>query len=149
MYLMDVNILVYAHREDVENHDKYRFWLESIINSNVDYGYSSLVLSGFLRVVTHPKVFEIPTQLDEAINFTNQIRNNLNAINISPKDRHWDIFESLLTMTKAKGNFIPDAYHAALAIESGCEWVTADKGFKKFKGLKIFHPLFKTLESNA
>jgi len=58
MYLMDVNILVYAHREDVKNHKEYRQWLESVINSPVNYGYSSLVLSGFLRVVTHPKVFE-------------------------------------------------------------------------------------------
>ena len=144
MYLMDVNILVYAHREDVENHVEYRSWLESIINANTDYGFSSLVLSGFLRVVTHPKVFEIPSSLDDAINFVNQIKNNHNAINISPKDRHWEIFESLIAMTKARGNFIPDAYHAALAIESGCEWVTTDKGFKRFKGLKTLHPLFKT-----
>lgn len=141
---MDVNILVYAHREDVEYHVEYRSWLESIINDNADYGYSLLVLSGFLRVVTHPKVFEIPTSLDDAIKFVKQIKNNQNAVNILPKNRHWDIFESLITMTKAKGNFIPDAYHAALAIESGCEWVTTDKGFKKFKGLKTFHPLLKT-----
>ncbi len=134
---MDVNILVYAHREDVEHHEQYRHWLESVINSNTDYGYSSLVLSGFLRVVTHPKVFEIPSVLDDAIYFVNQIKEQSNAVKISPKDRHWAIFESLIKHTHAKGNFIPDAYHAALAIESSCEWVTTDKGFKKFKGLKF------------
>jgi len=137
MYLMDVNILVYAHRQDVDFHEHYHHWLESVINSNVDYGYSSLILSGFLRIVTHPKIFEVPSSLDEAIHFVNQIQTQSNAINILPKDRHWRIFEQLIKSTQAKGNFIPDAYHAALAIESGCEWVTTDKGFKKFKGLKL------------
>lgn len=138
---MDVNILVYAHREDAENHDKYQCWLESVINDNSDYGYSELVLSGFLRIVTHPKVFETPSPMEKALLFINQIKDQQNAIKIAPKERHWLIFEDLMRTTNAKGNFIPDAYHAALAIESGCEWITTDKGFKKFKGLKTKHPL--------
>lgn len=141
MYLMDVNILVYAHREDVTNHLAYRKWLESVLNSDDFYGVSELVLSSFLRVVSHPKVFNLPTTLDDAIAFTQQIRTKSNAIRVIPKERHWSIFENLISSTQAKGNLIPDAYHAALAIESGCEWVTTDKGFKRFKGLKIKHPL--------
>ena len=134
---MDVNILVYAHRQDVEYHKDYRQWLESVMNSNVDYGFSSLVLSGFLRVVTHPKIFENPSPLEAAIKFVKQIQGHSNAVEIVPKDRHWFIFEGLIKSTNARGNLIPDAYHAALAIESGCQWVTTDKGFKKFNGLKL------------
>ena len=74
MYLMDVNVLVYAHREDTPDHLAYREWLESIINGNAAYAYSELVLSGFLRVVTHPRVFEIPSALASAVIFANQIR---------------------------------------------------------------------------
>ncbi len=142
MYLMDVNILVYAHREDVDKHDNYITWLESVINGNADYGYSELVLSGFLRIVTHPKIFETPTPIDEALKFVQQIKSQQNACRITPKERHWSVFEDLMMATNAKGNFIPDAYHAALAIESGCQWVTTDRGFKKFKGLKMKHLLF-------
>jgi len=138
---MDVNVFIYAYRQDVAQHLEYREWLESVLNSQSFYGVSELVLSGFLRVVTHPKVFNVPTPLGEAIQFTQQIRNQSNAINMIPKERHWSIFENLILSTQAKGNLIPDAYHAALAIESGCEWVTTDKGFKRFKGLKIMHPL--------
>ena len=61
MFLMDVNVLVYAHREDTLEHSAYREWLESTINDTVPYGYSELVLSGFLRVVTHPRIFEVPS----------------------------------------------------------------------------------------
>ena len=52
MILMDVNMLVYAHREDTANHSAYRDWLEEQINGAEAYGVSELVLSGFIRVVT-------------------------------------------------------------------------------------------------
>ena len=141
MLLMDVNILVYAHRQDMKNHAEFCTWLEDVINSNSAYGYSELVLSGFLRVVTHPKIFEEPSSLKMALSFINQLRLQPNALCISPGNLHWDIFQNLIETSNAKGNLIPDAYHAALAIESGSEWVTTDKGFKRFKGLKFFHPL--------
>ncbi|MDI1294179.1 MAG: type II toxin-antitoxin system VapC family toxin [Methylobacter sp.] len=141
MFLMDVNVLVYAHREDAANHLAYRQWLESVINGQASFAYSELVLSGFLRVVTHPKVFEIPSTLSSALRFTEQIRGLPNAVCLAPGSMHWTIFVECLAQIKATGNDIPDAYHAALAMEWGCEWVTADKGFKRFKGLKLRHPL--------
>lgn len=141
MFLMDVNVLVYAHREDAANHSAYRQWLESVINGHAPFGYSELVLSGFLRVVTHPKVFEMPSTLSSAIRFTEQIRNLNNAVCLAPGSMHWTIFMECLEQINATGNDIPDAYHAALAMEWNCEWVTADKGFKRFKGLKVRHPL--------
>jgi predicted nucleic acid-binding protein len=57
MILPDVNVLVYAHREDAPKHAAYRGWLEALINGDQAYGMVDLVLSGFLRVVTHPRVF--------------------------------------------------------------------------------------------
>ncbi len=70
MILMDVNVLVYAHREDVRDHTAYRQWLEQIINSNTAYAFSELVLSGFIRVVTQKKIIELPSPLENAINIT-------------------------------------------------------------------------------
>jgi predicted nucleic acid-binding protein len=57
LILPDVNVLVYAHREDVADHPAYRTWLEGVVNGDEAYGISELVLSGFVRVVTHTKVF--------------------------------------------------------------------------------------------
>ena len=145
MILMDVNILVYAHREDTIDHSAYRDWVEETINSGSAFGVSELVLSGFIRVVTHPKVFEQPTPLAVALDAVNQIRGQPQGIPIRPGPRHWAIFEKLLRSSEAKGNLVPDAYHAALAIESGCDWITTDKGFLKFAGLRARHPLRKTL----
>lgn len=141
MMLLDVNVLVYAHREDVKDHAAYRDWLESVINSNVAYGYSELVLSGFIRVVTHPKVFEKPSSLETAIAFAQQLSAMDHSVCLAPGKNHWNLFLQCAQSISARGNDIPDAYHAALALEWDCDWVTTDKGFRRFKGLRVRHPL--------
>jgi toxin-antitoxin system PIN domain toxin len=140
MILTDINLLVYAHRSDATDHPAYRQWLEDLINSDQAYGYSDLVLSGFLRVVTHPRVFNPPSSLPDAIAFAEIIRNQPNAVQIAPGPRHWDIFKGLCERVNAKGNLIPDAYLAALAIESGSEWITTDGDYGRFPGLNWRRP---------
>ncbi|MDP2832033.1 MAG: type II toxin-antitoxin system VapC family toxin [Pseudomonadota bacterium] len=136
MLLCDVNILVYAHREDAPNHAAHRRWLEELINSDETFAVSELVLSGFLRIVTHPKIFDPPSPLEDALMFVEAIRAQPNCVVVSPQERHWDIFHKLCLSANAKGNLIPDAYHAALAIEAGCEWITTDRGFSRYPGLR-------------
>lgn len=140
MILTDINILVYAHRADAPGHAAYRTWLEALLNDNQAYGYSELILSGFLRVVTHPRVFNPPSDLASAFAFTEIIRNQPNAVPVSPGPRHWEIFKSLCEVSNAKGNLIPDAYLAALAIEFGNEWITTDGDYSRFPGLKCRRP---------
>lgn len=143
MILFDVNILVYAHRADAPNHADYKQWLENRLGSPESCGVSDLVLSGCLRVITHPKVFLIPTPVDQAFRFVEQIRSHPNVRIMSPGPAHWSIFSDLCKSINARGNFVPDAYHAALAIETGCEWATTDRGFARFPKLKLRHPLDK------
>jgi toxin-antitoxin system PIN domain toxin len=107
--LMDVNVLVYAHREDTAGHPAYRGWVEEMINGKGAYGVSEMVLSGFVRVVTHPKVFEQPTPLKVALEVTNQFRNQPQAIPVRPGPRNWSIFEKLLRLAEAKGTLVPEA----------------------------------------
>ncbi len=104
-------------------------------------GVSELVLSGFVRVVTHPKVFDPPAPIDSALAFANAVRGQPMAISVGPTDRHWQIFERLCRASGAKGNLVPDAYLAALAINSGGTLVTADRDFSRFAGLRWRHPL--------
>jgi uncharacterized protein len=138
--LTDINVFVYAHRSDAPGHSAYREWLEDLINGDQAYGYSDLILSGFLRVVTHPRVFNPPSRLTSALDFTDIIRNQPNAVQIAPGPRHWDIFKGLCDTVNARGNLIPDAYLAALAIESGSEWITTDGDFARFPGLNWRRP---------
>ena len=112
-----------------------------MIQADQPYGLSELVLSGFLRIVTHPKVFAQPTPLPKAIAFCEAVRSQPNATVLSPGARHWQIFTALCGEIGARGNLIPDAYLAALAIESGSEWITTDGDYRRFQGLRVRHPL--------
>lgn len=144
MILPDVNVLVYAHREDAHGHTAYRAWLEGVINGDQAYGLADVVLSGFLRVVTHPRVFHPPSTMDQALAFVVDVRKQPNCVPVNPGARHWRIFVDLCRQTQVKGNLVPDAYLAALAIESGSEWITTDRDYARFAGLKWRHPLQET-----
>lgn len=141
MILADVNVLVYAHRDHMPDHERYRAWLEATIDAAEPYAVSELVLSGFLRIVTHPTIFDPPDRTDEALEFVASIRDRANAVIVRPGPRHWDIFVDLLERTGANGNLVPDAYLAALAIETGSEFITTDLDFSRFPGLRWRHPL--------
>jgi toxin-antitoxin system PIN domain toxin len=141
LILPDVNVLVYAYREDAEAHQPFRDWLDEVINSEHPYGMSDLVLSGFIRVVTHPKVFREPTKASEAFAFAERILSQPQCVVIRPGPRHWNIFKRLCMECSAKGNLVPDAFLAALAIEHGCEWITTDRDYARFTGLRWRHPL--------
>ena len=137
----DVNVLVYAHHEESVDHGAYRSWWEATVNAPGAYGVSDLVLSGFVRIVTHPRVFDEPLRPDAALAAATAMSERPNARPVRPGERHWAVFSDLVRRTGAKGNAVPDAYLAALAIESGSELVTCDRGFARYPGLRWRHPL--------
>ena len=141
MILIDVNVLVYAHREDSPDHRAYHEWLTGVLEGQSAYGISDLVLSGFLRIVTHPKVFHPPSRLQDALSFANTVREQPHCVRVEAGPHHWRVFQELCESVGARGNLVPDAYLAALAIESGSQWITTDRDFSRFPGLDWRHPL--------
>lgn len=141
MDLPDVNVLVYAHREDAERHGEYREWLRNLLAGEAAFAVADAVLSGFVRVVTHPRIFRDPTPLRVALSFARELREAPNAVHVSEGPRHFEIFARLCEAAGARGSLVADAHLAALAIEAGCEWVTADRDFSRFPGLETRHPL--------
>jgi toxin-antitoxin system PIN domain toxin len=141
MLAPDVNVLVYAHRSELPEHLACRSWLEELVDADAAFGLADLVLSGFLRIVTHPRVFRGPTPVEDALAVASSLREQPNRVPLEPGPRHWGIFERLCRDARAKGNLVADAYLAAIAIESGCEWVTTDRDFGRFPGLSVRSPL--------
>jgi toxin-antitoxin system PIN domain toxin len=138
---VDVNVLVYAHRVDSHRHREYQRWLEDARRGDEPLGLSDVVLSGFIRVVTHPRVFQEPSTLEMSLRFVDLLKSSPSATPLSPGDRHWRLFSTLCQQAGARGNQIPDAFLAALALEAGATWVTTDRGFARFPGLTWAHPL--------
>jgi toxin-antitoxin system PIN domain toxin len=133
--LPDVNVLVHAFRSDSSDHLLCRNWLNQIVNGASRYGMSSQVLSGVIRIATHPKIFSQPSGLAEVMRFCEALISQPHCVPVQPGSQHWSVFSRLCQETGAKGNLVPDAWFAALAIESGCEWVTLDRDYARFRGL--------------
>ena len=141
MILPDVNVLIYAFREEALDHKRYREWLHGVVNSDPAYGVSPQVLSSFVRVSTHPGVFARPSRLGEALAFCQVLMEQEHCQLIQPGPRHWPIFTDLCLRSQASGNLVQDAWFAAFAIEHSCEWITTDHDYSRFPGLR-WHPPF-------
>lgn len=135
MILPDVNVLVHAFRSDSSDHDSCLRWLTRLINGESRYGMAPQVLSSVIRIVTHPRIFVQPSSLPEVIGFCDALVQPPHCVSIQPGAQHWQIFVRLCHMADARGNLVSDAWYAALAIESGCEWVTLDRDYARFQEL--------------
>ena len=140
MVLLDVNVLVTAMREDAQRHRELNAFVEGLRRAPEPFGLSELVLSGTLRVLTHPRVFSPPTPPVAARAYVAALRATPNAVIVAPGPRHWELFVELLEQSGAMGNLVSDAWHAALAIEHGCEWITDDSDYARFPGLRWRRP---------
>jgi toxin-antitoxin system PIN domain toxin len=137
--LPDVNVLVYAHREDAGEHARYADWLRALARGDEPFALGEIVLASFLRVVTNKRIFEQPTPMRTALAFCQQLVERPQAVVVSPGARHWELFTRFCG--SIQGPLVSDAYLAALAVEHGCELVTTDADFARFAGLRWRHPL--------
>jgi toxin-antitoxin system PIN domain toxin len=139
--LPDINVLIYAHREDAPEHDRYADWLRRLASGPEPFALSSFTLGGFLRIVTNSKIFDPATPLDISIAFCERLLERPRAVLLQPSGRHWPILVDLLRRTEIRGPGISDAYLAALTIEHGCELITTDGDFARFPDLRWRRPL--------
>lgn len=140
MIVPDVNVLVYAHRSDSVGHEPARTLLESQLRTGRPLGLADAVLTGFLRVVTHPRIPRTPTPLAEAVAVVDALLAAPAASLLRPRADHWPLVKALCREADARGNLVPDAHLAALAISWRAQLVSADRGFARFPGLR-FRPL--------
>lgn len=132
MILLDVNVLLNAHREEQEHHQTARRLVEAVADDVRPHAISELVLSSFVRVATHRRALDPPTELEVAFGFCGDLLERPNARVVAPGPRHWDIFADLCRRTDAVSGLVPDAYLAALAIDSGAELLSFDRDFARF-----------------
>ncbi len=136
MILPDVNVLIYAFRTDVREHMLCRRWLDGVILGEARFGLSPLALGALIRVTTNRRAYSEPSTLDEVFGFCDDLLAQPHCQIVEPGERHWEIFKRLCTETNTRGQTVTDAWYAALAIEWGCEWVTLDRDYARFPGLR-------------
>ena len=136
MILPDVNVLIYAFRKDTPQHAICRPWLVSLISGDARFGLSPVVLGAVVRITTNSRAFRTPSSIEEAFGFCEDLLGQPHCQVVAPGERHWGIFKRLCIETDTRGLRVTDAWFAALAIEWGCDWITLDRDYARFPGLK-------------
>src|SRR5215471_18108523 len=103
MILPDVNVLVYAFRNDVPEHAVCGPWLADVISKDSRFGMSPLALSALVRITTNPRIFRIPSTIEEAFGFCEDLLSQPHCQPITPGEHHWEIFERLCLETATRG----------------------------------------------
>lgn len=141
MIAPDVNVLVCALREDLDGHAGCYAWLDRARRGPRTLVLFEPVLAGMLRLVTNRRVFPVPTARVTAEAFIDALLASPSVVPLRAGERHWPIFLALCRQADCRGNLLQDAYFAALALEHNCDWVTTDRDFARFPGLRWWHPL--------
>ena len=141
MILVDANLLLYAYHPRAAEHEASRRWLETALAGPELVRFAWLTLWAFLRLATHSRVFERPLSATEAEAAVSAWLAQPCAGVLEPSERHWAILRELIRSGQASGPLVMDAAMAALAIEHGALWFSADRGFARYPGLRSAHPL--------
>lgn len=141
MKLIDANVLIYASHSEAADHRRYFEWLKNHYQSGEALAQCELIAAAFLRITTHSTLWHAPFSIDEALRAYDDIRTRGQCRWLTPGEKHWSIFAKLCKVTRAHSKLVNDAWLAALALEHGCELISADSDFSKFPGLRWRHPL--------
>jgi len=139
--LPDVNVLVHAFRESAPEHLAYSAWLNRTRQQGAKLLLPDAVLVGFMRVVTHPGIGFPMVTIDRASAFVSELRAGPNAHDIDDVAAVWTQLDRFIADDRGvRGNVVPDAYLAAVAISHRARIATRDRGFARFPGLQLFDP---------
>lgn len=136
MKIPDVNVLVAAFRLEHAAHDAARAWLSATLRSGETLGLSSYAATGVVRLLTNRRLWPVADDTATALEHLDVLRRNDSVIDLAPGPHHWEIFARLCREADARANLVSDAAHAAIAIEQRATFVTFDRDFARFPGLR-------------
>ena len=138
MIAVDTNILVYAHRQEFPLHRKARDRLTNLAENREPWGLPVFCVGEFLRVVTHPKLFDPPTSLDLALDALHGVLLSPSLAVLSPGVHYWPIFQEVARKADARGNLLYDAQIIAVCKEHGVrDLLSQDRDFMRFEGISL------------
>ncbi len=141
MIALDTNILVYAHREGTQYHKPAVDLLRRLSEGPIPYALFWPSLYEFLRVVTHHRVFDPPSKVEEALEALSNFMQPPTVQILSETNAHDAVLRGVLAESRVTGNLMHDAHLVALALEHGVhEILTLDDDFRRFPQISSRNP---------
>ena len=138
MRALDTNVLVHYHREEMPKHPEAVALLREFAEGQVPWGVPVFCVGEFLRVVTHRRVFNPPTPLEEALSAIDALLESPTVRLLTPSERYWTLLTDTARRAQTTGNLVFDAQIAAVCLEHGVEaLVSEDRDFTRFQGLNV------------
>lgn len=136
MIVPDVNVLIYAFHSSSPEHAAARSWLEDALTRRETVAILDVVATGFLRVMTNPRLFSEPLDSSQAIAALEAVLGAPNAVLLRAGNSTWGIFSELVELHKLRGHDIPDAWIAAAVMGEEATLLSNDTGFDRFRELQ-------------
>ena len=140
MLLLDVNVVLAAHRGDHPDHAHVRDWFDAMLTGDERFTVPTLVWGSFLRLATNRRIFDVPTPRPEAFAFIDATRAQPLHLTVDAGPRHLTLLRNLCDEADASGDLVADAVIAAVAMEHGCQVVTLDRDFARFHSIDHGRP---------
>ena len=140
MILPDVNVLVHAHNSDSAVHESARHWWDHCLAGTEGVGLAWVVILGFVRITTHPRVLVRPLPVADVLD---RVESWLRLPHVhipQPSRRHFDGLRANLEAIGTAGNMTTDAHLATLAMQRGYVLYSTDADFMRFRGLRWVNP---------
>lgn len=141
MIIPDINLLLYAYDAESPVQAKAAAWLEGCFAGEEIVGLLPVVLFGFVRIGTNPRVYRTPMTPAQAAEHVRLWLAQPNARVLEPGPGYLDRVLKLLVTLETGGNWVTDAQLAAAAMENDAVLHSADTDFLRFEGLRWFNPL--------
>jgi toxin-antitoxin system PIN domain toxin len=138
--LLDVNVVLAAHRDDHPHFERARAWLDDVLVARAPFSVTDLVAGAFLRLATNSRIFSTPTPAAGAFAYLRALRDQPAHVRLGPGPGHIELLERICRDADVTGDLVPDAQLAAIAIEHACELVSFDRDFARFAELRWLCP---------
>lgn len=141
-FAIDVNILLYASDESSPRHSRAKEFLGKCAAGREVFCLAWLTLMSYLRMATHPSIFDNPLSHTEALGNIDALLALPHCRVIGEEENFWTVYQDITTAVPTRGNLVPDAHLAAILSGHGVTTLyTHDKDFRKFDFLKVHDPL--------
>lgn len=141
-FAIDVNILLYASDTSSPHFERARSFTESCIAQKEVFYLGWITVMSYLRIATHPAVFDHPLSPNEAMANIEILLNLPHVRFLSEEEGFWNVFRTTTAEVPTRGNLVPDAHLAALLRHHGVKTLhTHDRDFLKFLFLDVHDPL--------